>query len=118
MDVRRAIATHTQWRFRVRGAIAGVLDERLDPSAVASDSQCELGRWLHGAGLAYQDHPVVVELRKTHLEFHQKAASLVSDVNAGAKVDAASVGPGSDFMKLSTRITTLLTDLGAVLRGP
>lgn len=75
-----AIAAHAAWRERLAAAIAAG-GAGLDPTAVAADDQCELGRMLLRLGDAVGEP--LAELRTEHARFHRHAARIVQMAKDG-----------------------------------
>jgi methyl-accepting chemotaxis protein len=108
-DFDKAIEAHRQWKVKLRKAIAD--RDRLDADTICRDDQCPLGKWLHGAGgKQWGGRPSFVELLGKHAEFHQTAAGVARQINAG-KLDEAErlIGGGSRFAQVSTEVATILT---------
>jgi methyl-accepting chemotaxis protein len=108
-DFDKAINAHRQWKVRLRQAIAE--RTRLDADSICRDDRCPLGQWLHGAdSRRWASQPGFVALLEKHAEFHQVAASVARQINAGALEEAERlVGSGSRFASVSGEVCTLLT---------
>ena len=104
-----AIAAHREWKIKLRKAISG--KEKLDAEKICRDDQCPLGKWVHGpGGQRWSSKPVFVELVARHAEFHQAAGAVARKINAGQYSDADRlIGSGSDFARISTEVSTILT---------
>ena len=104
-----AIAAHREWKVKLRKAIAD--KEKLDAEKICRDDQCPLGKWVHGpGGERWSNKPVFVDLMTRHAEFHQTAGAVARKINAGQYSDAERlIGSGSDFARVSTEVTTILT---------
>ena len=94
-DFDAAIEAHRQWKVTLRKAIAD--HDRLDSDRICRDDQCPLGRWLHGPGKSSWGHrPSFVALLDTHAAFHQTAAAVARQINAGHYAQAETlIGSGS-----------------------
>jgi methyl-accepting chemotaxis protein len=108
-DFDTAIEAHRAWKVKLRKAIAD--HERMDSETICRDDQCPLGKWIHGPGGArFGSRKVFTELLAKHAEFHQTAGEVARTINAGHYADAERlIGSGSDFARVSTEVTTLLT---------
>ena len=108
-DFDGAIEAHRQWKVRLRQAIAE--RGRLDAESICRDDQCPLGRWLHGdGGRRWGTRPTFVALVDKHAQFHQTAADVARRINGGQYDQAERlIGGGSAFARVSTEVSTLLT---------
>jgi hypothetical protein len=81
MDLNQAGQTHSEWKIKLRMAIAK--QEALDAAQISADSQCLLGQWLHGeakgkfGGLAS-----FTDCVSKHAAFHQEAGRVAQTINA------------------------------------
>lgn len=88
MTLRQALDAHASWKSRVERKLQNP-QFVLHSSAVASDTQCKIGKWLHGpAQKMYAHLPEYHEACRTHAVFHACAADVLSYHEAG-NVDAA-----------------------------
>ncbi|GAA6141605.1 CZB domain-containing protein [Hydrogenophaga sp. 5NK40-0174] len=89
LNVDKAIASHEQWKDRLRQALDGSSPEILDPEAVCRDDRCDLGRWLHGTGRERLGHHVAfTALVASHQSFHRQAARVIELSQSGRKQEA------------------------------
>ncbi len=102
VDFERVITAHQAWKQRLRSAISGGDERRLDAEEVARDNACELGRWLYGPGRALQGEPEYAELRSVHAEFHACAGNILRLAQRGDR-DGANALLVGDFFDLSNR---------------
>jgi Chemoreceptor zinc-binding domain len=82
-----AIEAHTKWKIRLLAAVNG--GEVPDRGVVSQDNQCDLGKWIHGAGA--KEHGALsefVELREQHRRFHASLGGVIDLLRADKK-DAA-----------------------------
>ncbi|MFO1399801.1 MAG: methyl-accepting chemotaxis protein [Steroidobacteraceae bacterium] len=109
-DFDGAIEAHRQWKVKLRTAIAD--HQQLDAEKICMDDQCPLGQWIHGpGGSRWGKQPTFVHLRTRHADFHRVAGGIATTINAGHYEDAERlVGAGSEFSRVSTDVTTLLTN--------
>ncbi|MBM96446.1 MAG: hypothetical protein CMI09_11465 [Oceanospirillaceae bacterium] len=111
LDIDVCIAAHENWLTRLETYLVGRGSARLDPEKVASDSNCDLGRWIHGDGEKYLgEYAAFQDLKAIHQMFHYKASSVVSLYNA-EKVMEAQQELSGDVTRLSHKIITRLEDL-------
>jgi methyl-accepting chemotaxis protein len=97
-----AVTAHGQWLNRLRAAIhTGACEFK--PAEVHADDRCAFGRWLHGDfPAALRGTAVYEDIRRTHAQFHQQAAGILSLALAGRKAEAERLmGPQSEFLSLS-----------------
>ncbi len=108
-DFDGAIDAHRQWKIKLRQAIAE--RSRLDADTICRDDQCPLGRWLHGeGGRRWGGRPTFVSLVEKHAQFHQTAGGVARSINGGQYQQAERlIGAGSAFARISTEVSTLLT---------
>ena len=108
MELTRAIAAHSEWKLSLRNAIA----ERatLDADAVAADTKCLLGRWLHGeARIRYATLPAYAACLHSHASFHLEAGKVAHVANAGDYCGAAAM------LDTDTRYASASSALAAAL---
>jgi methyl-accepting chemotaxis protein len=108
-DFDSAIEAHRGWKVKLRKAIAE--HERVDADKICRDDQCPLGQWIHGpGGVKFGTRKIFTDLLAKHAEFHQTAGGVARKINAGDYADAERlISSGSDFARVSTEVTTLLT---------
>lgn len=106
-----AITAHVNWKLRIHALLSGKSSEKLDPTSIARDNVCELGKWIHGDGRRQMSAEVHSELVATHASFHKEAARIVSDVYAGRQVGLDATAMDSPFGRLTTRIVGILSKL-------
>jgi methyl-accepting chemotaxis protein len=103
MDLNSAIAAHTQWKIKLRGAISG--GEKVDAATLSKDNCCELGKWLHGEGRAKLGTlPSFAQALKAHAAFHLAAGKVAHHINAGAKDAASRELDGPAFSEASAAV--------------
>ncbi|MCX2861270.1 methyl-accepting chemotaxis protein [Paucibacter sp. PLA-PC-4] len=108
-DFDGAINAHRQWKVKLRQAIAE--HGKLDAETICRDDRCPLGRWLHGdGGRRWRTRPSFVALVDKHAEFHRTAGEVARRINGGQYEQAERlIGSGSNFARISTEVSTLLT---------
>lgn len=98
LDMKAALEAHAAWKTRLEAQIRGDAGETLSVAAVAADSNCALGKWLHGDAKAqFADYPEYALLRKVHADFHLCAGSILSDAHDG------NIAAASDTLKKELR---------------
>ncbi|KTG17265.1 MULTISPECIES: methyl-accepting chemotaxis protein [unclassified Guyparkeria] len=87
-DFESAKAAHRAWKTRVRSYLNG--DETaIDPEQIASDRQCELGRWYFGLGKKKFGHlPDMQAIEEPHRQLHAKVKQIV-DLKQAGQTEAA-----------------------------
>ena len=111
MNSKDAITAHVNWKLRIHALISGKLAEKLDPSTIARDNVCELGKWLHSDGKNDIPKTQHAELLATHADFHREAARIVGEVYAGHRIGLDAIEMNSTFGKLTTRIVGMLSKI-------
>ncbi|MDG4866636.1 methyl-accepting chemotaxis protein [Guyparkeria sp. 1SP6A2] len=105
-DFESAKAAHRAWKTRLRAYLNGDKDA-LDPDKIASDRQCELGRWYFGSGKQKFGHlPAMQEIEEPHRQLHRKVKEIVDLKQAGQGEQAER--ELSEVNRLSDRIVALL----------
>ncbi|MEC4747942.1 CBS domain-containing protein [Methylomicrobium sp. Wu6] len=84
-----AIETHIHWNLRLKQHIEeGIIQ---DLKKVADCHVCELGQWIYGDGVRYNNLPSFESMCTAHEHFHRIAAEVVYHSNANNKVKARSL---------------------------
>jgi hypothetical protein len=82
MDMTEALLAHCEWKDRLYQAIAN--REEVDRDLIASDCNCQFGKWMHGEGESrYQDQPHFRTCLGAHADFHAQAGTVADALNAG-----------------------------------
>jgi PAS domain S-box-containing protein len=103
-----AIEAHLAWRRQITNFLA-TSNPKLDSEKVCLDNQCDLGKWIYKIEPRFKNNPHFIELKKTHADFHRVTANIVLLANEGKLTEPeASLGPDSDFGKLSQKIISKL----------
>jgi methyl-accepting chemotaxis protein len=111
LNIDVSIAAHENWLTRLETYTAGHSCDHLDPSDVASDCKCDLGKWIYSDGEKHLgQYAAFQDLKATHKMFHFKASSIVSLTQAGRK-EAAEKELAGDIQKMSLKIRKRLEDL-------
>jgi methyl-accepting chemotaxis protein len=90
MDLQEAIRAHSEWKTKLRGAIAA--KSQLDVATIARDDCCILGKWLHGESKSVfgplASHQACM---KKHAVFHKEASKVAGAINIGKLAEAQSM---------------------------
>lgn len=117
-EINAAIAAHSQWKVRLKGAIdTGKLDVPI--GTIRVDDQCAFGKWLHGDTLPAEvkASPHYAKVRELHARFHQVAAAVAEAALAGRKAEAeASMGITGEYGRASAELTRAMMDWLASVR--
>ncbi len=112
LNFRTAIEAHQKWKVRLRAVVDGQSAETLDPSVVARDDQCVLGKWLHGAGGAkFARDAQFVGLKTKHAYFHVCAGQVLSLAQSGAKEKADRELSSGSFARASQEVVMDLAQM-------
>jgi hypothetical protein len=109
MTAKDAISAHVNWKLRIHTLLSGKLPEKLEPTTIARDNVCELGKWIHGDGKKQISGAQHAELLAVHADFHREAARIVGEFYAGHKIGLEVIDMESTFGKLTTRIVGVLS---------
>jgi hypothetical protein len=117
LDMKAAIEAHIAWKTRLEAQIRGDAGEKLEVGVVAADSNCALGKWIHGDGKKeFGQMPEFEQLRAVHAEFHLCAGSILSDAHNGDK-DSAAASLKSALRRNSDTVQLALVRLYAKAKG-
>ena len=105
-----AIRAHKHWRAHLASAIAA--GEHLDPARIASDAECELGRWLSDVPAEFVRRPQLDQIRDEHVGFHRAAADAVTVANDGDLAKSLRMLMKGAVARHSNALTAALTQLG------
>ena len=101
---------HAEWMAELREFIYG--NGTLESERVASDDQCELGRWLYGEGTRYRHLAEYDNALQIHAALHRHAAQVVDLVRIGRRTEAAAhVAPGGKLRKMSAALVKAFAQL-------
>lgn len=112
MEVRvnfeEAISAHQKWKSRLRLQIDGSSTEMLDPAIVCQDTQCDLGKWIHGEGGRHMGgKSEFLDVKRTHAHFHVVAAEVLKKAKSGDR-HGASLDLDGPFFQASTQVVQAL----------
>jgi hypothetical protein len=104
MNLDDAVQKHTEWKTKLRGAIAK--KEKLDAATIAKDNCCELGKWLYGDAKAqFSALASHGECVGKHKQFHIEAGKVASAINAGKYVEAEGMlNAGTPYANASSAV--------------
>jgi methyl-accepting chemotaxis protein len=88
-DIGKVKAAHMQWRSRLEAVLNG--KQALRPEEVASDRECEFGKWYYGEGRVLNDRSSFKEVGDLHAKVHQHAKKIAELVQQGNKEAAKSL---------------------------
>jgi hypothetical protein len=113
LDMKAALEAHAAWKTRLEAQIRGDAGEMLSMATVAADSNCALGKWIHGAGKAqFADYPEYAQLRRIHADFHICAGGILGNAHDG-NTEAAAAALKKDFRHHSDAVQLALVRLYA-----
>ena len=117
IDLPQAVQAHINWKLRLQNYLDGRSSEQLDAMAICRDDQCELGRWIHSAGM---DHFHGLEpfhqLRADHAQFHYVAANVVQNVQAQDYIAARRI-LDEEYSRISHKVVLGITELHKAVSG-
>ena len=99
---------HLKWKVRLHQTIAGTSSETLDPSAIARDNVCEMGKWIHGEGQKLSGNPDFQHLIEEHAAFHKCAGKIASLSNSGQKHAAEALLTSDEYNNLTKAVVVRL----------
>lgn len=112
-----ALKAHTDWKRRLMDYLDGRSDEVLHPHEICADNRCELGKWIHGPGLArFGTQPLFVSLVEEHAKFHYQASKVVEAQQAGKATKALQI-LSEGFTVQSRKTMSYLSKLNAIIEG-
>ncbi len=106
-SIGRIKVAHLAWRTTLEAVIRGV--KEMDPEAVTSHTECELGKWYTGEGQALSSVPGFQELDIWHEKVHQIARDVVRLCSKGQTDKAASLM--DDFKEARENLFKLLDSI-------
>ena len=97
MNVKEIMASHKNWKDRLRIAMA--TREPIDLNEVCSDHCCDFGQWLYGDGKRLFGHLHEYEVcRLKHALFHLEAETVAELINQGHLLEADKILANSSSM--------------------
>lgn len=98
-----AIEAHTKWKIRLLTAVNG--GEVPDRAVVSQDNQCDLGKWIYGAGA--KEYGALAEfatLREEHRRFHASLGGVLDLLRAGKKEAAKEAISTGEYARASQSV--------------
>ena len=87
MDLEAAIQKHEAWRMRFH--VAMIQHLVMDPTIIAKDNYCELGKWQYGDAKAKYGHlDSFAACVLIHATYHKEAAKVAETINAKNYIEA------------------------------
>jgi len=84
LSLKQALDAHQAWKHRLQDELTGQSPAPLVISEVASDCNCELGKWLQGQGKKeYRKLAEYSKAVKAHADFHISAAEVLIEYQSG-----------------------------------
>ncbi len=118
-ELARAVLATGEWRLGLYQAVHEGLTG-LPVELARRDDSCSFGQWLyHGAPRGRRKGPLYDDVRRLHATFHEAAAAVLVQVNAGDLEGArAAMEPGGDYESAAARLVlALLTWLESTAAG-
>ncbi|MFZ6689665.1 CZB domain-containing protein [Undibacterium sp. SXout11W] len=111
MDLSNAIAKHSEWKTKLRSAVAK--QETLDAATISKDHCCDLGKWLHWEAKAnFGNMTSYTECIKKHAAFHVEAGKVATSINAKKCAEAeAMLAGGTPYASASSAIGVAILHL-------
>lgn len=118
MNFDQAIAAHSSWKQKLR-AYLNKPDRSLNPTEIAHDNTCELGKWIAGEGAKHAGMAEFQSLRSEHSRFHKAAAEVVRQADGGQNVvEDVALGGKSEFANASSAVVSAIMALRAKVGQP
>lgn len=84
LNLKKALDAHNLWKDKLQLELSGSSLASIDVTTVASDSVCELGKWLHTTGKEkFSKLPEFNKVLEAHKNFHLCAAEVVIEHQSG-----------------------------------
>lgn len=116
IDVDTALAAHEDWKQQLQDVLDGHSGNKLFVEVTCRDDYCDLGKWLHGAGVErFAQYPAFNSLLSRHQYFHAEAARVLAHAQAGDMEKAREILGGS-YHRASSQVILLLKELKRSLR--
>lgn len=111
-----AVEAHRQWKQTVAAAIEK--GEPIDRARAGADDQCELGKWIYGAGRTFEDIPVFRDLVVKHRNFHSCVCGVADLIAAGRLSEAREEVERGTYHRASIAIIDCLHRLKVMQVAP
>lgn len=117
LRLENAVSAHLEWKNRLLMFLDGK-GENLDSKKVSKDNLCELGKWIYGDGMKYQNLEEYDELRETHGSFHRCAGEVIDKFVRGDKEGALTMlKTGGDFSLASGKTVEAILNLKSTVEN-
>jgi hypothetical protein len=103
-----AVATHTEWRMRLRACLSEPAQCGLNPDDVGRADACALGRWIRGEGVVYENEQVFRVLSEQHRQFHAIAGDVLRKAQDGEVLEAEALLCGEYLRRSAAVISAIL----------
>lgn len=111
LNLKDSLESHYAWKDRLDAQLSGEDDAPIDVAHLASDCQCQLGKWLHSVGKQkYDKLPEYHSAIDAHAKFHIAAAEVVIEYHSGA-TDRAKELLNTNFRSASNAVQLELVKL-------
>ena len=108
MNFDDAIKAHSAWKMKLSKYLANP-DKSLKAEDVAQDSKCDLGKWIHGEAIQFNQLPEYSALKLEHANFHKAAADVIRKADSGQSTsEDTQLGGSSPFAKASSAVVTAI----------
>jgi hypothetical protein len=112
VNIEKEILAHSDWKRKLSNYITKP-DGSLKSSDVASDRNCELGKWIYGSS-EHSNGPEFNKLKADHARFHTAAAGVIRRADAGQNVaEEVLLGSNSEYGRASSDVVSSLMALKA-----
>lgn len=117
-ELDRAISKHAQWKMRLRNAIDTGTSE-WSPETVASDKNCDFGKWLHSLSEEEKQSKIWANIQKLHADFHVIAAGILRLALEGKHEEAmvALTSRGGAFSEASVKLINMMANWKKIISG-
>ncbi|MDE2369718.1 MAG: CZB domain-containing protein [Burkholderiales bacterium] len=111
MDLAQASGAHTEWKVKLRMAIAK--REDTDAATISRDDCCALGKWLHGeAKSRYSQLKAYSTCLSQHAAFHREAGAVAATINRKDYAKAEKMlDAGSPYATVSSSVISAILGL-------
>jgi len=115
MDFDILINQHLNWKSLVESLFDDDNCNILNPTTIAKDNDCDLGKWIHSAETGIlSSNEAFQQLKKAHKSFHLYAGKIILDYQSGSIDNAKTQIPL--FNQSAEDINKLLQELKKELK--
>jgi len=110
-EINKTIASHSMWKVRLLDAIKNGTSE-FSVDEVKVDNKCEFGQWLYEKiGESWKTDEHYKKVLDLHAQLHTETARILSlALDGKAEIARNEMALGSEFSKLSSKLTLALMD--------